>query len=249
MKTCNKCELEKGDECFGVDRRNTDGLSYTCKACVTERRHKDKERFKKNRRRTYLNNKQIVSERQKKFRLEHPDLVSDWAKKSYMKNREKRLARQKKYASLNRNRINKNCNRRRTENREEYLRRIRENCSGGKPAHLRSILRSRFYRAVRRGFKRGSAVRDLGCTIPEFKAYIEKQFKDGMSWDNYGKEGWHLDHIRPLASFDLTNREDVVQALHYTNYQPLSASDNLKKNSRWNGVLVRNNATALALSA
>lgn len=77
------------------------------------------------------------------------------------------------------------------------------------------------------GYRNGSAVRDLGCSIPEFKTYIENKFVDGMSWDNHGE--WHLDHIKPLASFDLTDRSQLLIACHYTNYQPLWAIDNLKK--------------------
>lgn len=72
-----------------------------------------------------------------------------------------------------------------------------------------------------------SAVRDLGLTIDEFRRHIETQFTPGMSWDNYG--AWHLDHIRPLISFDLTEIEQARAACHYTNYQPLWAIDNHRK--------------------
>jgi hypothetical protein len=69
----------------------------------------------------------------------------------------------------------------------------------------------------------------LGCSTAEFKSYIENQFKRGMSWDNYSLEGWHLDHIMPLASFNLENPEEVKKAFHFTNYQPLWAQENLYK--------------------
>lgn len=92
---------------------------------------------------------------------------------------------------------------------------------------LSTYLRSRVYHATKLGFKNGSAVADLGCSIEEFKQYIERQFQPRMSWDNYGE--WHLDHIIPLSSFDLTNREQFLKACHYTNYQPLWAKDNLSK--------------------
>ena len=62
------------------------------------------------------------------------------------------------------------------------------------------------------------------------KSYIEEKFEPGMSWDNWGMDTWHLDHIRPLTDFDLTDREQFLQACHYTNYQPLSAQDNRVKN-------------------
>jgi hypothetical protein len=72
------------------------------------------------------------------------------------------------------------------------------------------------------GAKAGSAVRDLGCTIPELMVYLEARFQEGMSWENYG--AWHLDHIKPLVLFDLTDREQFLQAAHYTNLQPLWAA-------------------------
>ncbi|RWM27933.1 MAG: hypothetical protein EOR77_30910 [Mesorhizobium sp.] len=97
---------------------------------------------------------------------------------------------------------------------------------------IRSNLRRRINRAIQNGHKRGSAVSDLGCSIPEFKTYIESKFLPGMSWDNWAQDTWHLDHVKPLASFDLTDREQFLQACHYTNYQPLWAVDNLKKGAR-----------------
>ncbi|RWM89999.1 MAG: hypothetical protein EOR84_22585 [Mesorhizobium sp.] len=93
-------------------------------------------------------------------------------------------------------------------------------------------LRGRLNKALQGRLKGGSAVSDLGCSIPEFKSYIERQFQPGMSWDNWGPDTWHLDHIKPLASFDLTDREQFLQACHYTNYQPLWAADNMKKGAR-----------------
>lgn len=91
-------------------------------------------------------------------------------------------------------------------------------------------LRIRMLAAVRGNAKIGSAVRDLGCGIFEFREYIEKKFKDGMSLDNHGE--WHFDHIRPLASFDLTDRNQFLAACHFTNYQPLWVSENFSKGSR-----------------
>lgn len=91
-------------------------------------------------------------------------------------------------------------------------------------------LRARLAQAVRNNAKGGSAVRDLGCGIAEFRDYIATKFTPGMSWDNWGD--WHLDHIRPLASFDLSDRGQVLIACHYTNYQPLWAIDNRLKGAR-----------------
>ncbi len=71
----------------------------------------------------------------------------------------------------------------------------------------------------------------LGCTFEELKLHLESQFKDNMSWDNYGK--WHIDHIRPCASFDPTDYEQQKICFNYKNLQPLWAEDNLKKSDAW----------------
>jgi hypothetical protein len=98
---------------------------------------------------------------------------------------------------------------------------------------LAKILRSRLWWALQGQKKVGSAVKNLGCTITELKKHLERLFQPGMSWDNQGK--WHIDHVRPLSSFDLTNIEQLAMACHYTNLQPLWAEDNLKKNNHWAG--------------
>lgn len=90
-------------------------------------------------------------------------------------------------------------------------------------------LRTRLYLAIKGQYKSGSAVRDLGCSIDEFKKYMEYQFEAGMSWDNWGIKGWHIDHIVPLTHFDLTDREELLKAVHYSNLQPLWWKDNLSK--------------------
>lgn len=93
-------------------------------------------------------------------------------------------------------------------------------------------LRQRLCKAIDRNSKNGSAVKDLGCTITEFKSYLESKFQTGMSWDNYGLYGWHIDHIKPLSSFDLNDHKQVLEACHYTNLQPLWAKDNLSKHAK-----------------
>ena len=69
----------------------------------------------------------------------------------------------------------------------------------------------------------------IGCTIEELKHHLESKFTSGMTWENYGK--WHVDHIRPCASFDLNNPEEQKVCFHYSNLQPLWARDNIVKGS------------------
>jgi hypothetical protein len=71
----------------------------------------------------------------------------------------------------------------------------------------------------------------LGCSYDFFRGYIEGKFVENMGWHNMGE--WHIDHIRPLCSFDLNDVEQQKQAFHYTNQQPLWAMDNLKKGAKY----------------
>ena len=90
---------------------------------------------------------------------------------------------------------------------------------------LARLLRSRLYNALQGRFKAGSAVDSLGCTVPELRDHLEKQFQPGMTWENYGK--WHIDHAKALVTFDLTDAGQFAQACHYTNLRPLWATENI----------------------
>lgn len=92
---------------------------------------------------------------------------------------------------------------------------------------LRKNLRTRLAMAIKTG-RGASAVKDLGCSIAFLKSYLESQFHSGMSWENYGKE-WQIDHIRPLASFDLSDYDQAKEACIYKNLQPLLIIDHVKK--------------------
>lgn len=98
---------------------------------------------------------------------------------------------------------------------------------------LLNSLRSRLSHATKGTVKRGSTMSLTGCTVAELRQHLESQFVDDMSWDNYGRNGWHVDHIRPCASFDLSDPEQQRQCFHYTNLQPLWATDNIRKKDKW----------------
>ena len=116
------------------------------------------------------------------------------------------------------------------ENKEAYNTRYRQREKEDPNFLIANRLRARLRKAIKNDHKVGSAVGELGCSIPELKERLENKFQIGMSWDNYGE--WHIDHIIPLSSFDLTNKEQFLEACHYTNLQPLWAKDNLVKNNK-----------------
>lgn len=91
-------------------------------------------------------------------------------------------------------------------------------------------LRCRISDLLRRGYKKYSkSYKLLGCTIEELKIYLEKQFQPGMTWENYGKNGWEIDHILPCDSFDFNKIEDQQKCFNWKNLQPLWMKDNRKK--------------------
>lgn len=87
-------------------------------------------------------------------------------------------------------------------------------------------IRTRIYASVK-GLKKYNTIKLTGCSIDELKSHLETNFKNGMSWSNYGK--WHIDHIIPCASFNMSNIDEQIKCFHYTNLQPLWAIDNIKK--------------------
>ncbi len=90
--------------------------------------------------------------------------------------------------------------------------------------YIKKILKQR---EVRKSLKTHKL---LGCTNSELKEYLEKQFVEGMTWENHSQYGWHVDHIQPLNVFDLSDPEQQRIAFHYTNLRPLWWKDNLSRN-------------------
>jgi hypothetical protein len=93
-------------------------------------------------------------------------------------------------------------------------------------------LRVRIRTAMRRATKKTSAIKYLGCTIAQLREHLARNFKPGMSWQNYGA-GWVVDHIRPVASYDLTDPHQQQECFHYSNLQPLWAKENRIKKDKW----------------
>ena len=92
-------------------------------------------------------------------------------------------------------------------------------------------LHCRLYMAVKE--KTGNTMKLTGCSKEELLTFLEAEFENGMTWDNYGE--WHIDHIRPCASFNLEDPEEQKKCFHWTNLQPLWAGDNIRKGDKWDG--------------
>ncbi len=154
-------------------------------------------------------------------RTDCKDCRAVWSNQYYKANKDRIVEYGRQYDEQHREKINKR-ERARRQNNLHYK--------------MNKCLRVRIWAALQRNSKGGSTIELVGCTIEELRRHIESQFQEGMSWDNWTPDGWHLDHVRPCASFDLTDPEQQKLCFHYTNLQPLWAEDNYQKSGRWEGV-------------
>lgn len=181
-------------------------------------------------------NKKRILERKKDYYCRNANKIKDKNTKYYANNKESVLEQKKDYNKRNNNSIAKKKRQYYAENRDKIvaqnLRYIRKRSHVDPLYRASRNLRSRLYSAIKGNYKSGSAIKDLGCSIEEFKVHIEAQFKQGMTWDNYGMKGWHIDHIKPLSKFDLSNSEQVKKACHYSNLQPMWWHENLSKGDK-----------------
>ena len=198
---------------------------------------KNIEKIKEKKKIYNIKNAEKLALAKKNYALKHKDKLKEYRKQYYLKNAEKiRLKgmeyrknnaviikqRKKEYYSKPINKIKKNM----TLNlryKKDLNFRISVNCR----AYLKTIFRKYKH-------KKSATFRELlGCSIDDLKAHLKKQFKPGMSWNNHSYKGWHIDHIKPISSFNLECPLQQMACFHYSNLQPLWAYENLSKGAKW----------------
>lgn len=215
VKTCSRCNIEKDLNTFDKQKAGKFGVRSKCKTCRMIERKENAEKIALRNKLYYEANRKKIRVRQKNYYEENKQIID----KKY---RAYRKANPEKYKSYRKTWRTKNSN-----YHKNYEKNRRQHDIDFK---LRNALRSRLFKALRGLVKNGSAVRDLGCSIEELRKHLETQFQPGMTWENYGE--WHIDHITPLASFDLTDGAQLKKACYFNNLQPLWAKDNLRKGNR-----------------
>lgn len=192
-------------------------------------RIKAKEWRKNNPEKVYaINHSEANKVRQARYRASHKHIdrkpyMAAYNKAYYQKNKEKEINRVRQYAKNNPETVK--------ETRRKNWLKI-GGYKKGTNGRLALDIRRRIGIALKKGYKTSSVEVLLGATISELKIHLEKQFQVGMSWENHTLLGWHIDHIIPLSSFDLSKEEEQRKAFHYTNLQPLWSTDNLRKSNR-----------------
>jgi Zn-finger protein len=191
-----------------------------------------------------LNNKEYISQKAKERRQNNWEKVREIDKKSKLKNREKIIIKAKEYRIKNKEKIkeyrqrpeviarikaNKIKNKDKINANKRYQEKLKRETN---PSYKLITNQRTRITGILKKHKTTKTLDLLGCSAQFLRTYLESKFLDGMNWENYGKYGWHVDHIIPCSSFDLADSEQQKKCFHYTNLQPLWAIDNLKKSSK-----------------
>lgn len=226
MKKCTVCHQKKPLDEFYADARSKDKHRKDCKKCNCE-----------SRRQWQKNNLDKVLEKNRKWKENNKEHWKKWKenytprnnilrKKRYHENekvRQKIIEQVHGYRNNPKNKktIRETAKRLRNKYKQDPLWRIRMN------------LRRRLSHVLHGNRKYKPTMKLVGCSYGKLKSYLESKFVGGMTWENYGRDGWHVDHIIPCSSFDLSTLEGQQKCFHYTNLQPLWAPDNLSKGNKY----------------
>lgn len=226
-KRCCKCSEIKGKEFFSKSKSTKDFLRKTCKAC-------DKLYYQK-----YVSDESNVLKKRAHNRLYRKANLEKVraGERRYQtseRGRETLRIRKKRFRSKNRERVRQldkvyKSRRDRSRVRETSNAWARRKYKEDINFRIRLHLRGRINKLITKSQRSGTTGNLLGCSIPELRATLESHFKVGMSWANYGKKGWHIEHHFPLSAFDLTDPIQVKIACNYRNLKPMWWNENLSK--------------------
>jgi len=212
-KICTTCKETKPLDAFFKSAHGKFGVGSKCRLCLVEWQRNNPNRKFNLIKYASKNRESINTKRREKY---HCNLSES---REYHRKKALRLRQTDRQGHRDKMKIWK---------KNEYTRRKND------PLYLlRRTLRGRFLRAVTAQFKETSVINLVGCSIEELRDYLQSKFKEGMNWENHGIHGWHIDHIKPCSSFNLSNLEEQKICFHYTNLQPLWAQDNLSKSDSY----------------
>ncbi len=249
-KTCSKCKQEKPATADYYNKRG-DGLRVECRECQKEynsrwleaNRGKNKiscqqyqaanrDKLQQYRKHYYEANKEKIKDYHINYHKANKEKIKDYHKQWREANPEKCQILKKEYYNANRKNLIKYTKQWRAANpnRRAEQEHFRRKSDAG--YRILCNLKYRISAALKNTGRAESIKKIIGCTKDELKQHLESQFKDGMTWNNYGLYGWHVDHIIPCSAFDLTDPEQQKECFNYNNLQPLWAEENLRKNDK-----------------
>lgn len=226
MKICSKCKVEKELSEFCKNMACFDGKERQCRECRSLAykvwREANKEKISAKKKIYEKKNKERIKAQRKAFRKANKEKIYAQQKIWLNANRHKREGYATAYYRANKERLRKQIN-------AKHAEKVKNDST----YKLIRLLRGRTHVAIKAQYttKSQSTLELLGGSVAFVKKWIESQFLPGMTWENHGE--WHIDHIKPCASFDLTDPEQQRECFNYKNLQPLWAFDNLSKGDRF----------------
>ena len=217
-KICTKCNKEKELSDFGKHSGHKDGLQSQCKECIKEIK---KEEYK-------INREQILIKRKEHY-LKNIDKKKVYQKQYRLDNLQDIKIKKQKYADDNKEIIAEYQKEYRQNNKSRRNELRKERYSKDINFKILINLRNRINAVLKGNSKSQKTIDLIGCSIPELRKHLESRFTRGMSWDNCGLDGWEIDHIKPCASFDLSDPKEQKHCFFYKNLQPLWGEDNRTK--------------------
>jgi len=214
-KRCPKCGKVKGFESFNKEKARKDGFRCYCRECEQTLNKKWRQDNPDVAKRWNKANAERLAKYYHEYHKANAKKKSAYDRQRYLDDKEKILKQKELYRIANGEKIREYA-------RKKYAEDINH--------RLAVRLRIRVWFALK-GVTRGkSATSLLGCSMQDFRNHLASKFTDGMTWENYGD--WHIDHILPCASFDLSDIEQQKICFNYKNMQPLWASENQSKGCR-----------------
>jgi len=248
LKICKTCKQEKAIFEFSPNRFAADRRQYVCKSCSNawiksyRQRCPEKYSYEKIKLRNSTPERLARAEayrRTDKVKKRNREYRRVWIQNP--ENRKLAYAIHEKWrkrpevrAAQKLKRQNPEVKARHRENAKRYRNRpdVRLKLSHPK-FRIRVNMRCRLRHFVKQVSHGKSMLKLIGLnSFAEFQAHLVSQFKPGMTWENYGRFGWHVDHKIPLSHFDLLDESQLLKAMHYTNLQPLWWYENLSKGNR-----------------
>lgn len=170
------------------------------------------------------------------LRLADPDHARERERRNYAQTRDAIKARKKAYADARPGFAYQRSKRYRDTHKDlvNSKRRVKSKARYNSDPNyrLRRVLADRIIKALAGRYKAGLTLPLLGCSLKDFRLYLESRWETGMDWGNYGPQGWHVDHIMPCAIFDLAKPEHQQRCFHFSNLQPMWAGANLVKGAK-----------------
>lgn len=243
MKICKCCDLEKSEDEFPKGR-NQCKVCYSALSKIRAKKYYQENKDKLNlySKKYQENNYESIKYKSIEYYHSNKEKLLNDKKKYYQENKEKLLNDKKEYYKSNKDKIKEYNQSYYFDNRQSIIKNnieYRKNKVDVDPLfRLQVNIRSLIYTSFKRKsmLKSNKTEQILGCTISEFKFYLESKFEEWMTWENYGlyngneRYGWDIDHIVPISSAQ--NEEDMIKLNHFTNLQPLCSLTNryIKRN-------------------